>query len=89
MPGVAKKKPTPPDTQAPAEDAPKAPARPVANRTGEPLYVWIEVALGAALTAYLNDLRPRATKTAVVEMALEEFLRSKGYFPPPSSEEGR
>src|SRR5262249_25900156 len=39
--------------------------------------------LGEALDAYLDSLRPQPRPTAVVRVALEEYLRSKGFWPWP------
>ena len=54
------------------------------NRTGKPVNVWIDPALHDALRAYLDSQRPRPTTTSVVEVALEDFLRTKGFWPAPS-----
>lgn len=35
-----------------------------------------------ALTAYIEATRPQPTDSAVLRVALEEFLASKGFWPP-------
>jgi len=56
------------------------------NRTGKPVNVWIDPALYEALRAYLGSQRPRPTTTSVVEVALEDFLRARGFWPPSSDD---
>jgi hypothetical protein len=51
-------------------------------RVGENLNVWVREEIVEALRAYLASVRPRTTKTASVEVALEEFLRARGFWPP-------
>lgn len=55
------------------------------NRSGEPLNVWLPAELLEALRAYLASTAPRVSKTAAVEMAMQDFLRTKGFWPPPDS----
>lgn len=52
-------------------------------RKGTALTLWIDDRLAGALTAYLNSLRPKPTRTAAVSVALEEFLARVGFWPPP------
>ncbi len=52
------------------------------SRNGAPLNVWIRVGIIRQLEAYLASLRPKPTKTEVVEVALEDFLKSHGFWPP-------
>ncbi len=49
------------------------------ERPGYPLFARLDDRLGAALDAYLNSVRPRPTKTTVVEMLLEDFLTKEGF----------
>jgi hypothetical protein len=39
--------------------------------------------LRAALVRFVNDTRPRPSKSAVMVAALEQYLESRGYWPPP------
>src|SRR5262245_30383182 len=43
--------------------------------------------LAEGLDAYLASLRPRPTDTSVMEVALEDYLRGKGFWPPPAGPE--
>lgn len=52
----------------------------------QPLMAWIDPDLYGALQAYLASQRPKPTTTSVLEVALEDFLRGKGFWPP--AEEG-
>jgi hypothetical protein len=38
--------------------------------------------LAAALTSFLGDQRPRIKKNSLVLVALEDYLRSRNYYPP-------
>lgn len=67
--------------------AKKKPVQATSNRTGKPVNVWIEPALYAALKSYLDSQRPRPTTTSAVEVALEDFLRTKGFWPPADTPE--
>ena len=40
--------------------------------------------LHEALLRFCKDARPETTKTAVIRLALEDFLKSRGYWPPPA-----
>lgn len=44
------------------------------KRTGENLNVWIRSTLVEQIRAFIDTTRPRTTKTAIVEEALEAFL---------------
>jgi hypothetical protein len=61
---------------------PSTASRPRA-RAGRAVNVWITDELGAALDAYLAAARPSPTLTAVVEVALEEFLAQRGHWTLP------
>ena len=54
------------------------------QRTGKSLNVWIQGELRDALDTYVENTKPRTTQTAVVELALEEFLTKAGLWPPPA-----
>jgi len=51
-------------------------------RVGRNLNVWLPEPLMQALERYVNESRPRTDKTAVAEVAVEEFLTTRGYWPP-------
>lgn len=48
-------------------------------RPGYPIFARVKDELGVVLDKYLEDQRPKPTVTAVIETALEDFLRSRGY----------
>ena len=75
MPLMAKKKPSNPESQTPQP-----------NRKGMPLHVWLDPVLVEAFEAYVRGVRPKTTKTAVVEQALQQFLSSLGVWPAEDSE---
>ena len=54
------------------------PSRPV--RDGLPLHVWINTDLMQAFEQYCKSTR--RTKTAEIEMIMEELLRKAGMWPP-------
>jgi hypothetical protein len=56
------------------------------GRTGKPIQVYLSDELSAALDAYVEATRPKSTKTAVIEMALEDLLRRSGDLPPAEGE---
>lgn len=72
IPGMAKSKPS-------TGSAKKA------NRTGRPLFTYQPDALMDAIDAFMADQRLRVSKTDIVELALQEFLRREGYWPPKGS----
>jgi hypothetical protein len=72
---MAKKKPTPPPEPTPP------------NRKGMPLHVWLEPALIETLQTYVEGVKPRTTKTAVVEQALQQFFTELGLWPVEGEEE--
>ncbi len=49
------------------------------------LYARIDPELGAAFEDYINHTKPKPTNTSAVELALEEFLRDKGFWPRQAS----
>jgi hypothetical protein len=51
---------------------------------GRNLNVWLPEPLLTAWERSVNDSRPRTDKTAAAEVAVEEFLTSRGYWPPAS-----
>ena len=73
-----RKKPTEAEQQHPAEDErPKQPS----SRTGTPLHAWIDDEIAGAFQEYIESTDPRVSKTASLETALKEFLRSRGFWP--------
>lgn len=57
-------------------------AKPAAQRSGMPIHVWVDEDLARAFTAYIESTEPRVFRTAAVEVALKDFLRKKGFWPP-------
>lgn len=51
------------------------------GRTGENLNVWVHRDLVKALRDCVQATRPRTTKTAIVEEALESYLAGRGFWP--------
>lgn len=50
------------------------------------LYARLPPALGDVLETYIRQTKPRPDKTAVVELALEEYLARVGFWPPADKE---
>ncbi len=67
-----------------AKDQPNRRGRPRVPRK-EPVVFYARgtTAHGRAIEAYLASLRPKPSTTAVILVALEEFLERKGFWPPP------
>lgn len=42
--------------------------------------------LSEAMDRYVSEVRPHPSVTNILVTALEDFLHSKGFWPPPSSE---
>lgn len=57
------------------------------NETKKTYSVFSRVsdALGTALDRYLGSQRPSPSVASVVEVALEDFLKEKGFWPPQES----
>jgi hypothetical protein len=51
------------------------------------LYVTLPPALGQAFEAYLASTRPRTDKSAAAEVAMEDFLAPRGFWPWPKEAE--
>jgi hypothetical protein len=71
MEAVANKRTTPDDSEG------KKP-----KRTGVPVYAYVDPELRHALDRYLEETRPNPSLTSALEVALEEFLKARGYWPP-------
>jgi len=56
------------------------------TRTGTPHTVYLSDELSEALDRFLASERPKPTKTAVFETAIEMFLQARGYLPGPDIE---
>jgi hypothetical protein len=52
------------------------------------MYARIRPELGQLFAQYMRDTRPAPTITAVLEVALEEFLATRGYTLPAENEQG-
>jgi hypothetical protein len=85
MPLMAKRR-----TSKPAQPATPPADPPKTQRSGRALGLYISDQLADALDAYIASTRPRVSKTSALEVALEEFLRARGFLPgptPPAAEE--
>jgi hypothetical protein len=47
-----------------------------------PIHAWIDEELGDAFKAYLVSMEVRVTATSAIEVALKEFLKKRGFWPP-------
>jgi hypothetical protein len=71
-------------TRKPRSDGPKH-----GNRHAEPRESFhLPQALLDALLRYVGQTRPETTKSAVIRLALEEFLTRAGMWPPPQPGQG-
>lgn len=70
MPGMAKKPPK------------RRPGRPRGRTPTETIFARVSPDLAKALDSYVSTFRPKTTQTAVVEVALEEYLTKHGFWPP-------
>lgn len=52
------------------------------GRQGKSMQMYIPPDLADAFDAYVESSRPRTTKTAIVVMLLEDFLKKTGHWPP-------
>jgi len=53
------------------------------KRLGVPLNVWINPLIRDAITVAVQRSRPRTSVKYIVEVALEEWLKTQGLWPPP------
>jgi hypothetical protein len=60
------------------------PKRKPPKRKGKPLYLYIDSSIRDALDAAVEEIEPRSSLTAIVEIAIKEWLRGKGRWPVPS-----
>lgn len=64
-------------------------------RSGKSLGVYVSPKLADAFARYIEQSRPRTTRTAIIEMLLEQFLGENGFWPeeqqepPPDEPKGR
>jgi hypothetical protein len=65
-----------------SETPPKQPNRSPAYT----VYARIDPALGAVLEKHIDSVRPKTTLTAVLELAIEEYLAKQGLWPPTDAE---
>lgn len=77
------------NTATPEKPKPKAQDKPKAasTRTGVGKMFYLDPDLAAALDAFIEAQRIEPSQTAVFEVALRNFLRDEGYWPPPAKEE--
>jgi hypothetical protein len=70
-----------------SKDKKKKPGRPATGRTPtETIFARVPPELADALNRCLKSLRPKPNTTAVVIAALEDFLASRGFWPPPTEQ---
>lgn len=64
----------------------RKPGRPKAGgrKPAYVVYARIDPALGGAFDRFVSEARPRTDKTGGIELAIEELLRARGYWPPPA-----
>ena len=55
--------------------------KPQGRRRSYTIFLRVRPELGAAFDEYLESLRPKPTSTAAFEVALEEFLQARGFWP--------
>lgn len=55
------------------------------SRTGSPLNVWLPDELLEALKKCVEASRPTTTAKAIVQVAVEDYLASKGFWELPKS----
>lgn len=63
------------------------PGRPPGRKPTDTIFARVPPELGKAIDDYLDSLRPAPTLTAVVKVALEEFLETQGFWPPKDESE--
>lgn len=51
------------------------------KRSGRNVNVWIQEYLALAMDRCLAETRPAPTQTAVIEDALDEYFRARGFLP--------
>lgn len=64
----------------------KPPKPPKANRSGVPRSIYFPADIDAALVAYRNAQKVPPNVTDIVLVAVQEFLKGEGYYPPPAEE---
>lgn len=57
------------------------------GRSGIPRTIYLQPELQDALDRYIASLRPSPSYTGVAAAALEDFLRARGFWPPPQASE--
>jgi hypothetical protein len=60
---------------------PRAGGKPKGRTKSYTVFLRIETQLGEAFEDYLKSLRPSPTMTSAFEVALEEFLQARGFWP--------
>jgi hypothetical protein len=75
------------ERKKPSKTKPAGKKRKPPNRSGEPINVWVDPELRAALNAYVEEIEPRTTLTGAVELALKRMLTQAGYWPRPTAVE--
>ncbi len=80
---TARKKPKRGPQPPPPPPEPTPPPPPPPGRTGKSLQLYIPADLADAFDAHVDASRPKTTKTAIIVMLLEDFLRKAGNLPTP------
>jgi hypothetical protein len=62
---------------------PGKPGRPPGRKPTAPIFARIDLDLFQAWHDHVERLKPKTTINAMVALAIEEYLRSKGDWPPP------
>ena len=73
-----------PATMAPKKRRPGRPKGTLRKPNAINVNAWLNHELGLAFERFVDDQRPRVTRTSAVEQLFEEALTIHGYWPPPS-----
>lgn len=57
--------------------------RPPGRKPAVTVFARIDPRLGSALERYVDSVVPKTTATAVVELAISQYLERVGFWPPP------
>jgi hypothetical protein len=63
--------------------------RPKLRQASYSLYVRVPPELGEALEQYQRSLRIRPALTSIAEVALQDFLKAEGFWPPRPDSDGQ
>lgn len=76
-------------TMAPEKKKPGRPANDPKKpkREGKPIHVWVDGAILDAIDAFRASQRLQPTLKDTVELALQEFLKTEGFWPQSEEDE--